>query len=71
MVKIIREYNIPVILIACKCEKDRVISKEEAEKYAKEKGISYIETSARNNINVNEAFERMANEAYEYIKKKK
>ena len=67
----IRKYgNIPVILIACKCdlEKERAISKEEAEKYANKKNISYIETSSKHNININEAIEKIANEAYEYSK---
>ena len=70
--KFIREYsNIPVILIACKCDlENREISKEEAEEYAKKNNISYIETSAKNNININEAFEKIANEAYEYVKNK-
>ena len=63
--------NIPIILIACKCDiEHREISKEEAEKYAIERNIPYIETSSKNNININEAIEKISNDAYEYVKNK-
>ena len=43
---------------------DRKIKKEEAEKFAKEHNIPYIETSAKLNINISEGFSKIANEAY-------
>ena len=38
--------------------------------FQKKKNIPYFETSAKNKINVNEGFEKLANDAYEYEKKK-
>jgi GTPase SAR1 family protein len=42
------------VLVGNKCdlEDQRVISKEEAEKLAKINNLTYIETSAKSNINV-------------------
>ncbi|KAJ5070897.1 small gtp binding protein rab8 [Anaeramoeba ignava] len=50
--------NIPKILIGNKCdlEKEREVSKEEAQKFADKHGIPFIETSAKENINIDEAF---------------
>ena len=48
----------PFILVGNKCDliDERIISKEEGEKKAKEYNIKFFETSARNNINVKECF---------------
>ena len=43
---------------------DRDVQKEEAEKFAKDHNIPYLETSAKLNININEGFNKIANEAY-------
>ena len=48
--------NFPIILIGNKCDlEQRVISKEEGEKFAKEKGFSFMETSCKEGINVEES----------------
>ncbi|KAL7716249.1 Rab family GTPase [Entamoeba marina] len=41
-------------------ESDRVVTKEDGESYARELSIDYIETSAKENININELFEQIA-----------
>ncbi|CBZ53035.1 putative Ras family domain-containing protein [Neospora caninum Liverpool] len=52
------------ILVGNKCEKadDRQVSAEEGQRKAEELGISFIETSAKNAINVDEAFTVVARE---------
>ena len=44
----------------CDMEEQRQISKERGEAIAKENGIPFLETSAKNNINVEEAFLQMS-----------
>lgn len=49
----------PVMLVGCKCDEDgkRKVRREEAEGWARANGnIPYIETSAKSNVNVQEAF---------------
>ena len=41
-------------------EEQRLISKERGEAIARENGIPFLETSAKNNINVEEAFMQMS-----------
>mmetsp|Transcript_41568 Transcript_41568/g.36936 ORF Transcript_41568/g.36936 Transcript_41568/m.36936 type:complete len:179 (-) Transcript_41568:394-930(-) len=51
------ENEIPKILIANKIDiKDREISEEDGEQFAKKMGAEYVEVSAKNDYNVNEAF---------------
>ena len=59
--------NVPILLVGCKCDliERREIVKDDVEQYAKDNNISYIETSAKLNINVKEAFEKIANDSYE------
>lgn len=45
-----------IILVGNKCDLNREIEKEEAENFASEQGIQYIETSAKNNSCVDEMF---------------
>ena len=44
----------------CDMEEQRQISKERGESIASENGIPFLETSAKNNINVEEAFLQMS-----------
>lgn len=63
--------NMVIILVANKVdlESQRVVSKEEAEKFANEHGLLYIETSAKTAFNVNEAFLRTGKQVLEKIMK--
>ena len=56
--------NMIIALVANKVDLDsqRVVSREEAEKFAKENGLLYIETSAKTAFNVNETFLRTGKE---------
>jgi Ras-related protein Rab-8A len=60
--------NDDIVMILCgnKCdnEKERKISKEEGENLAKNYGIPFFECSAKNNFNINEIFETMAQKIY-------
>ena len=57
----------PFILIGNKCDlyNERKVSKEEGEKKAKEYNIKFFETSARNDINVNESFMSLIENVFE------
>ena len=51
----------PTILLGNKCDKtNREVTTEEGEKLASEKGIRFLETSAKNDLNVEEAFTILA-----------
>ena len=58
--------NIPVILFGNKCDmkEKRVVQKEEAEEFAKKYNLEYLETSAKENINIKEGIQKIANIAY-------
>ena len=57
--------QVSIILFGNKCElKKREVTKEEAEKFAKEHNIPYIETSAKENLNIEQGFSIVANDAY-------
>ena len=43
---------------------NREVSKEEAEEFAKQKNIPYIETSAKLGTNIDEGFSHVINDAY-------
>ena len=51
-------------------EEEREISKDEGEAFAMRNGMQYIETSAKINTNVNEAFEALSKIMVEYYSKK-
>jgi GTPase SAR1 family protein len=55
----------PIVLTGNKCdlENERVVGQDEAKKQAEQWGIPHIETSAKENIRVNDAF-------YRYVKRK-
>ncbi len=42
-------------------EKEREVTKQEAEEYCQKLNLDYIETSARENINVKESFLKLVN----------
>ena len=46
-------------------EEDRVISKQEATKIAQEHGMDYFETSARDNVNIQELLQYIMEKVYE------
>ncbi|KAJ5080695.1 small gtp binding protein rab8 [Anaeramoeba ignava] len=53
--------NYPKILIGNKCdlENQREVSKEKGKEFADKIGIPFFETSAKENINIDEAFEKL------------
>jgi Ras-related protein Rab-1A len=55
--------NPDIILVGAKCDdkSNRAVTFKEAKKYADEIGIPFIETSAKENINIEEAFSILAN----------
>ena len=54
----VHDSNFPLVLVGNKCDlaKDRVISEEEAQELADTMGAIYLETSAKETINVEECF---------------
>ena len=53
--------NIPLILIGNKCDlnDERKVQKDEGVNYARENNIAFFETSAKENINITEMFEKL------------
>uniref|UniRef100_A0A8C3L3A6 Ras-related protein Rab-7b n=1 Tax=Chrysolophus pictus TaxID=9089 RepID=A0A8C3L3A6_CHRPC len=59
-----RDHDFPMVVLGNKIDLcDRQVSKEIASAWCKEKDIPYFEVSAKNNINVAEAFETLAKQA--------
>ena len=60
------EEGIATMLIGTKCDltEDRAVTREEAEQLAAEHNMTYFETSARGNINIQEAFSEMIDAVY-------
>uniref|UniRef100_A0A8C4TT75 Ras-related protein Rab-7b n=1 Tax=Falco tinnunculus TaxID=100819 RepID=A0A8C4TT75_FALTI len=59
-----REHDFPMVVLGNKIDLcDRQVPKEIASAWCKEKDIPYFEVSAKNNINVAEAFETLAKQA--------
>jgi small GTP-binding protein len=54
------EKNIIIVLVANKCDLERIVSNEEATTYANENDILYFESSAKNNINIDIIFTTIA-----------
>lgn len=54
--------GVPKIIVGNKCdlEDQRIVSTEEGSRFAQEKNIPFIETSAKDGKNVTELFEKMA-----------
>lgn len=51
--------NVPVLLIGNKCDEDHKISNDIIDELVKKMNIEYIETSAKQNINIDKMFEKM------------
>ncbi|MEM1512852.1 MAG: Rab family GTPase [Candidatus Jordarchaeales archaeon] len=53
--------EIPMILVGSKCDLDRKVDEDDVKKFMNEHGILYhVETSAKNNVNVDTAFDLAA-----------
>ena len=60
-----QDWEIPKILVGNKVDLDkRAVSQEEANEYAKSRGFKYIETSVKNDFNVEETLLMIAQDAY-------
>lgn len=60
--------NIPCLLIGCKCDEarsDRQVMREEAEQWATAHNMAYVETSAKEKENVQQAFEQITKAIFE------
>ena len=59
-----------VLLVASKCdlEEQRKITKTEIESFVQSYNLEYIESSAKNNINVEEAFYKLASDVLNAVK---
>jgi small GTP-binding protein len=59
--------EIPIVLFGNKCDliDKRVVEEEEAEAFANANKLEYFETSAKENINVEEGFTKIIEDAYE------
>ncbi len=64
-----REDSIQLIIIANKCDlvNERELDREEVEKKAKELNIEYFETSAKENINLDDAFNTVIDKVYKGV----
>ena len=62
--------DVSIILFGNKCdlEDKRQVTEEEAIKFAKEKNLTYLETSAKTKINIKEGISAIANEVYKKYK---
>nr|CCD16456.1 unnamed protein product [Trypanosoma congolense IL3000] len=63
--------GIPCLLVGCKSDEARnlrQVSKEEAMAWAKKHGMSYIDTSAKEKENVQNAFQKIAEEIFKDMK---
>ncbi|GCC29415.1 ras-related protein Rab-39A-like [Chiloscyllium punctatum] len=67
----VQPYRIIFLLVGHKSDlaTQRKVSKEEAEKLAAVSGMKYIETSAKDSMNVEESFTILTREIYELLKK--
>ncbi|KAM5290835.1 ras-related protein Rab-39B [Glossophaga mutica] len=67
----VQPYQIVFVLVGHKCDLDtqRQVTRHEAEKLAAAYGMKYIETSARDAINVEKAFTDLTKDIYELVKR--
>ncbi|KAL1252783.1 hypothetical protein QQF64_017476 [Cirrhinus molitorella] len=66
----VQPHSIVFLLVGHKCdlEQQRQVSQQEAEKLAAAYGMRYVETSARDAINVERAFTELTRDIYELVK---
>ncbi|CAL5978718.1 Rab1a [Hexamita inflata] len=57
--------EVPKILVGSKCDLEKVVSTEEAKSFAEELNMSFVETSALQNTNIEQAFEVFSREILE------
>ena len=59
--------NIPIVLFGNKCDliEKTEVEKDEAEQFAKDNEMEYFETSAKQNINIENGFKSIIDKAYE------
>lgn len=60
--------NIPMVLLGNKVDLERQVEKTEAEDLAERLNCEYLETSAKNGTNVEEAFDTIAKKCLEAVK---
>lgn len=67
----VQPFQIVFVLVGHKCDlaSQRQVSKEEAEKLAAAYRMKYIETSARDSINVEQAFTDLTRDIYELVRR--
>ena len=64
------EQQIVVMLVGNKCDlPTREVTKEDAENYARKKGFSYMEVSAKTGLNVKSAFTTIVTEIHKIVTK--
>lgn len=61
--------NVSMLLVGNKCdlEDERVVSTKEGQEYAKAVGMSYLETSAKADLNIRETFNVLAKHIHELL----
>jgi small GTP-binding protein len=67
-IEVYSEYNPTVLLVGNKCENYRAIPKSKIEDFVNKYSLEYFEVSAKNNINIEELFQRAIIHGYNRIK---
>ena len=65
--------TVPICILGNKCDlaNERTVEKSKAEKFAADNNCKYLETSAKTEINIDEAFETVINELIPTVKEPK
>ncbi|MFX0079916.1 MAG: Rab family GTPase, partial [Candidatus Hermodarchaeota archaeon] len=59
--------DVPVILVANKADLDAVVKPEEGQNFAEEHSLSFVETSAKTDLNTDLAFSILAGQVIETV----
>lgn len=59
--------NVPIILVGNKADLEPAITTEEGQQYAKEQSLTFIETSAKSNLNTDASFSTLAQLIVKYF----